>query len=391
MQANVFFNTVLQKLVDKHDKGTVARISANEKSLVEYQDNPTPGFSLKFENIVSDYEREGLIKVIRYKNSAGIKSILLTDYELATTLLGHKPLSEKITDALALLSVELKDVEFFEQILDRAEYQWSKDVGYFGCSVLEPEKLIEIIRSGVAVLNRKSEPQTIDYRHFSATYLSHSKRLYDIKGKVVEFLKQFDSEKLEGLSVDEVLAFYGVVQLNHPVYISGEISLLSDTKELDASFGGGVGIWPKFVTSVKPINPVRTLTTIENQATYEKYIQTSHPDEVVLFTSGIPSPGFKFLYKKILKSCKPVIVQHWSDIDIGGFTILRMLESAAGQSIKAFNMNPEQYSKEYAHFSEKELGLLRNFKFSGMNQAIIEKAILVGKKYEQEAFAWNRL
>ncbi|MBF6057571.1 Wadjet anti-phage system protein JetD domain-containing protein [Thiomicrorhabdus heinhorstiae] len=389
-QPNELFQIALQALVDKQEKGVRGSLSTSEKILSEYGSCNSPSLELGFERIVSEYEKSGLINVVRYKGSAGIKSISLNDYDKAIKLLNHTPLAVQIQDSLEVFETSFAEnfQPYILRLKEFAQDKWKKKNSFLGCYVGDTEKLIEIVRAAIVILNREDD-NNIDYRHFSAIYLSHSKRLYDIKGKVSDAIKQLSVENCENLSAEELLTSYGVVQLNHPVYLSGEISLKSNDKELNAGFDGGIGVWASYVEKVESLLEIGTVTTIENQATFEKYVPSKDTDEVVLFTSGIPSPAFKRLYKMIIEACRPNTVQHWGDIDVGGFTILNMLDACIDKPVKAFNMEPNQYINSYDSFSTNELRTLKRMKIGSYNEHALNLAIECKMKFEQESFKWD--
>lgn len=390
-QPSELFQDALQALIDKKEKGVRASLSSGEKTLTEYSTSNNSSLELGFEKIIAEHEKSGLINVVRFKGSAGIKSISLKDYEKAIKLLNHTPIALQIQRSLGVFESAFNEdsKSYIASLKAQARDKWEKKKSFLGCYVHDTERLIEIVKAALVILSRKDSPKNLDYRHFSATYLSHSKRLYDIKGKVSDAIKALGIEGVESLSSEELMTSYGIVQLNHPVYLIGEISLKSQDKELNASFNGGVGVWPSFVEKVNKSTEINTITTIENQATFERYIQTKANDEVILFTSGIPSPSFKRLYKMIIESCQPKIVQHWGDIDVGGFAILNMLDSCIEQPVKAFNMDPCQYINSYGNFSANELKNLEKMKLSSGNKHTLNLAIECKKKFEQESFIWD--
>ena len=91
----------------------------------------------------------------------------------------------------------------------------------------------------------------------------------------------------------------------------------------------------------------------------------------------------------IIESCQPKIVQHWGDIDVGGFAILNMLDSCIEQTVKAFNMDPCQYTNSYGNFTANELKNLERMKLSSGNEHTLNLAIECKKKFEQESFIWD--
>lgn len=129
------------------------------------------------------------------------------------------------------------------------------------------------------------------------------------------------------------------------------------------------------------------VTTIENQATFMKYIQMERsPDEVVLYTAVVPGPAFKRIYREIVNTFLNAKLRHWRDIDLGGFTILSMIEKNAKRPVEAYRMTPEHYCIDNGEMTKSELNRLCKIELSILNINTLNKCREIGLKFEQESY-----
>ncbi|MZQ99262.1 MAG: hypothetical protein GT601_16470 [Acidaminobacter sp.] len=90
--------------------------------------------------------------------------------------------------------------------------------------------------------------------------------------------------------------------------------------------------------------PVSRVLLIENKANYEHYIRRKqNEDEVVIYHGGFYSPVKGMLIRKVYEALKSndceILVEHWSDIDLGGFRIFNRLKKNIIPEVKPFRMD----------------------------------------------------
>jgi DNA topoisomerase VI subunit A len=260
-------------------------------------------------------------------------------------------------------------------------------------SVDEPQELIDAIRAADEMLIL-SDTQTseIDERHFSTAVFSDSKKLKRIKGKVARIIRLRDSDIPNELDHADVFQLFGVVPMKHPVYIAGPVILTAaNNTYLSADFPPCVGILPEHIASITNDKPISYITSIENLATYMRYVETEKTDdEIVLYTAGIPSPAFRRFYHSLIQQLPHVPLRHWGDIDVGGFTIVHILEKTSSRPVIGYRMSPTDYALKpnFARLSQKECSRLEKMSanMSDVNQKNITEVLSEGNKFEQEAF-----
>ena len=86
------------------------------------------------------------------------------------------------------------------------------------------------------------------------------------------------------------------------------------------------------------------ILSIENKANYIACVQSRKPNELILYHGGCYSPAKERFFKKIAQasSCK---VDHWSDIDLGGFRIFTRLKENIFPQAQPYQMDLQTLRK----------------------------------------------
>ena len=338
--------------------------------------------------LLASYEAEGLVKLKYYKGSPHIQMIYLENAERAANTIGFTFLSDRLAKSISILDKALIGNRIYDEIKREIESSWSESKLYFGCRVSDTAKLIDIINGVKAVLELEAEDQEIDYRHFSVKIFNNSKRLDEIKTGIAKLLNRMKADAYADMTSADILKVFGLFPIKHPVFLSGPIEFWAEKLSIRADFPPAIGIWSDSIDSVAGIevDPV-LVTTIENQATFMKYTQMERsPDEVVLYTAGVPGPAFKRIYREIVKTFLHAKLRHWGDIDLGGFTILSMIEKNAKRPVEAYRMTPEHYSIDNGEMTKSELNRLCKIELSTLNINTLNKCRKIGLKFEQESY-----
>lgn len=143
--------------------------------------------------------------------------------------------------------------------------------------------------------------------------------------------------------------------------------------------------------------PVSRVLLIENKANYEHYIRRKqNEDEVVIYHGGFYSPVKGMLIRKVYEALKSsnreILVEHWSDIDLGGFRIFNRLKKNIIPSVRPFRMDLaaleamrpfwRPISKAYAVKLEQLLGDASFVEFHEVIRVMLSEKC----KVEQESF-----
>lgn len=382
-------------LLTKADKspGKQVRLGKTEKPMNAYLTNDPVGIRETFHQEFKRLEAAGILGIKWHNPNILIQYIQLFDADNLAKQIGYRRLGNRFEHAKQLIKSQLTESPHLKAINDQLFSKWQSTGKFEGFSVDEPQDLVDAIRAADEMLALlKTEASEVDERHFSTRVFSDSKKLKSIQGKVARLIRLRDSEIPDELEYEEVFQLFGVVPMKHPIYVAGPITVVADNeKSVSVDFPPCVGLWPYHITSVKAHKPIAVITSIENFATYMRYVeQEKQGNEVVLYTAGIPSPAFRIFYKLLIQAFPKAPLRHWGDIDVGGFTILHILEKTASRPVNGYRMSSECFDSMSSHgkLSAAETSRLEKMALcmSCDNQDLVAAALTEGKKFEQEAF-----
>lgn len=388
-------NELFTALLKKADKspGKPVRMGKTEQPMKAYLNNDPVGIRETFHQEFKRLEAAGILSIKWHNPNILIQYILLLDADLLAEQVGYSRISNRFEKAKAQVRSELTDSPHLKAIESQLFSKWQSTGKFEGFTVDEPQDLIDAVKAADAMLNLlDTDMGESDERHFSTRVFSDSKKLKSLMGKIAKVIRLRDNEIPDELEHHEVFQLFGVVPMKHPIYVAGAITLIADNeKSASADFPPCMGIWPDHITAVKQNSPISIITSIENFATYMRYVGSEKQDhEVVLYTAGIPSPSFRAFYTLLTSTFPEVALRHWGDIDVGGFTILNILEKTAERAVTAFRMTPDHYvgCKDFGRLTSSESKRLTGLaeRLSEKNRDVVLEVIEFEMKYEQESF-----
>lgn len=383
--------TLLKKADKSHAKNV--RLGKTEKAMKAYIDNEPIGISETLHQEFKRLEAAGIVAIKWHNPNILVQFIELLDADALAEEIGYRRLGNRFEQAKSQVESQLEDSVHFKVIKADLLSKWQSTGKFEGFTVDEPQELIDAVKAADAMLALlDTDTGEIDERHFSTKVFNDSKKLKSLQGKIARVIRLKDNEIPDELEHAEVFQLFGVVPMKHPIYVAGPVTLSADNeKTVSADFPPCIGIWPDHVTAIESDAFVSVVTSIENFATYMRYVEhEKRPDEVVLYTAGIPSPAFRSFYKLLTIAFPEVPLRHWGDIDVGGFTILHILERTASRPVSGYRMSPAIYDTKssYGKLSAAEISRLEKIAIhiSNENQALITAAVTEGMKYEQEGY-----
>lgn len=388
-------NDLFTALLKKADKspGKPVRMRKTEKPMRAYLNNDPVGIRETLHQELKRLEAAGILSIKWHNPNILVQYILLLDADVLADQVGYSRLGSRFEQAKHLVQSELIGSPHLKAIESELFSKWQSTGRFEGFTVDEPRELIDAVEAADAMLALlETDTGEIDERHFSARVFSDSKKLKSLMGKIARVVRLRDSEIPDELEHDEVFQLFGVVPMKHPIYVAGAITLVADSEKwVSADFPPCIGIWPDNITAVKLNNAISIITSIENFATYMRYVESEkEDDEVVLYTAGIPSPAFRTFYKLLTSTFPEVSLRHWGDIDVGGFTILHILEKTASRPVLGYRMYPADFDAKssYGKLSAAEISRLEKIvlRMSEDNQILVTKAVTEGRKFEQEGY-----
>ncbi len=191
--------------------------------------------------------------------------------------------------------------------------------------ITAPEGIKEVMDGVIGVIQQDEE---IAIRRLSIKLFNDSKRLEEIKGRLIAILRRFES-KLEFVSDNDVLAHYNV--LSNPGHLfmkgCGQISVNNQVIDLQ-KLDGSIGLSTKYLSTISfDLTNVENLITIENLTSFEEY---SSENELIVYLGGFMNSYRCELLKSIYATKTNLEFKHWGDIDLGGFRILEHMRRQTG-------------------------------------------------------------
>lgn len=380
--------TALIKKSDQHPEGN-AKINSKEKVMEPYRNNKPTGITDEINALLSSYESKGMISISWYTLNVAIKFIRLIDGDQLANNIGIERYNERMKRSVKRLDETFKEGAY-RIIRQDIISKWGEAKPYQGVHADDAAKLILTISGANAVLENEGKMEDIDYRHLSTQLYADSKILNTRLISIANIIKTVRTNLDSHLEPKDVLQLFGVVPLAHPTYISGPLLFTSvDNKSIQTDFPPAVGLWGQQVQSVSPVRNITKITSIENLATFMRYVRKEKDEnEVVLYSGGIPSPAYRLVYKMIIQELPEVDLYHWGDIDLGGFIILSMMEEIAGKTVIGYRMSNKDYNlKDYdKKMTKLEVDRLKLIQLTNANKVILEGAICAEQKFEQEAY-----
>lgn len=140
----------------------------------------------------------------------------------------------------------------------------------------------------------------------------------------------------EGTEDKDALKAIGLEKFPQDVKIAGPL-LCDDRTVPEMSY---LGVPTDAVTRLSAADSARTMITIENLASFNRYVREARrPDELVLFTGGYPSAAVGQAIARLSPGLEAI--HHWGDIDAHGLRIAMVVARHAGRPIHLLQMTPE--------------------------------------------------
>lgn len=317
-----------------------ASILFGEKSKSEYLSIETASDKKSFHGVLLHAQFSGAIEIewdigAGYQNQ--VKRVTLVDGSKLATLLTLRPLWVVLPTIEKSFSQYITEFPILEKVLE----VWKDGRKPRGLGINDSEKILDAIKTITQC--KQSAQKEITIRRMSARLGFDTKRLEAIV-PALDLLTTVDIGALPR-EREELFAELGLVKHPSPVMVAGCLSLEMHSKEEVPIPFPYLGIPPNSITGIKVSDSCQCILSIENLTTFHELTQLRHPDVILIYSNGMPSPSWKQFYGMLIRNapldCK---LYHWGDIDAGGYRISKNISEVAKQSgrkIKLHCMNPD--------------------------------------------------
>ena len=380
---------ILNKLLDKFEKSKSYTEDVNRRII------------LKLENLkqydIQKYEEKMLFhEVVKTLKNKGIIDFKWEKFEEENIMEEIWLIKENIDQAYSEINRENPKQNYKEILkgLDETNFQqkWIKifteEMKQYmekyekENSLLPKRKYKEIIIALQEIDKMQSTDKTMAVlkRIFSIRCYNNSKIFEkEIEKNVVRIIKKYytdDNLDISELNDDELLAEIGIVRYPEILEFCGNMKCILKGKQLDftdVTIGNYINSYTVLNMENVELIGVNKVIFIENKTNYISYIENKKSDEFVIYHGGVYSPikgeFFKKIYeavkKKLESKTSETIFYHWSDIDIGGFSIFTRLRDNIIKELIPFKMDKAtliEYKNSWQYFGEEYKNRLSKLK-----------------------------
>ncbi|HCF6352942.1 TPA: DUF2399 domain-containing protein [Pseudomonas aeruginosa] len=270
----------------------------------------------------------------RAGDSAHVDRIILVSGDALANFLGVIPRWALVEKGEQEFSVFLNGYPVLVDVLD----SWRRGAMARASRPGEVAPWLDAIR--VIELCKKRYGEDIPIRRLSATLFSDSKRVEAI-APYIDALIQNDLFG-ESRDTEEIFSELGLVKFPPTLLLAG--NMMVSYGQVDVRLARPyMGLAPTEIESMRPIDRVEYLLTVENLTTFHEMALRRPSEAVLIYTGGMPSPSWKKVYRLILRDFPPgKNIYHWGDIDGGGFRIANHLAKCCeleGRRLSLHRMN----------------------------------------------------
>jgi hypothetical protein len=332
--ATVFLERLLALTERNPDRSRPASAAPN------YDELQTADLMGRFRERMLAAKRVGAVELRNGKRERQhlIERVTVKDWQALARHLGRAPAHVVADQAkTALLSAASSGDAWIMSVLDGMTARWARGETAFRL----PATAIDLAGEFIAFLAAISKDQArgLDGRTFSLKTTGDTKAFDRHAGRIVAVLSAQFGEP--GMAADLVWNRIGLERFSHPVHVKGYV--VAEDREGILVHGRAVpfaSFHPEMLHLLKLCRQPTALLTIENYASFNRYVREIDDGALVVYTGGFASVGVVELLKSLLTMAGPAVpFFHWGDIDPGGLRIFRFLEEALSRPARPHLMD----------------------------------------------------
>lgn len=328
---------LLFKLLERGEKQRAglreAAVALTLNDLKEYRNSRT---LLDAESFVSDMkegERHGAVS-LQYSDGL-IKRVEMVDFSVLAGWLDYTPREALVSEAIRSFSPYRAKIP----VLDSVIASWRSMRKVRKTDLDMANDWVDACKARIAAIDLNGRVD-IALRAFSHRLFKDTKRLEKLS-PMLDVLLQGDVEA-EARHSSQVWQEMGLIRDSQPARLAGQVLIRRDRNSgvLDSPYAA---FDPGSVLALE--SQPTAIRTIENQANFHAAARNGHNDPILLiYTAGMPAPSWIAMYERLLAMVTAgTPIQHWGDVDEGGYRIASVLAEAAkraGHTLKPWLMSP---------------------------------------------------
>jgi hypothetical protein len=260
----------------------------------------------------------------------------LVDVQALARFLGRSTYADQLTQTIGQLASLKAEFPVILEVIGR----WTSMAKVRGLGPQDANAWIDAAKTIRASAARSQDAIAAPIREFSARLFLDSKRIEALTLQLDILLSGSVEDRPRAAA--QVWQELGLFREEHPVLLAGHVHIARDRSIglIDAPYMGLPAATIQGVAS-----KVIEVITIENKTTFHSEAKRRQDDKVLLiYTAGMPSPAWRAMYGRLLASLRPTTpVNHWGDVDEGGFRIAATIAAearTAGFALHPYCMSP---------------------------------------------------
>lgn len=283
----------------------------------------------RFHTQMEAAERAGAISLRRGRRERRhlIERVSVVDPIALARHLGKTPAGVASSRARAALNpIVVGSDDWVVRLLDEIEGRWARGEAAYRLAPGDVDAAREFLVLAVAIA--KDQARGLDARTFSLRVTGDTKALDRHAGRLVGVLAVRFGEP--SAKPEQIWTRIGLERFAHPVHIRGPIVVADERGVLvDGRATPFASVHPDLLPMMRLRAQPPALVTIENFASFNRYVREIDDGALVVYTGGFAATGVVELLKSLLATLQPwVPFFHWGDIDPGGLRIFRFLEES---------------------------------------------------------------
>ncbi|CUJ83631.1 hypothetical protein PH7735_00286 [Shimia thalassica] len=329
------------KLLDRYEAAERdGRLGPKIREFV-FQAFRDPAKQKRFQEAVQHAQRIGAVHVEMGNGDLShlMKCVVLADADVLYKMTGRQPKAGKLTGAKGAMESFLgtlpdKHRRHATQAMERLLEHWELNKRPHRLSEDNLPPVKEYLKAYGAALS-KDVTDGRDLRTYSRVECGDSKL---IERQLTRIMAELRAIEFYGADVEDdmIRSDLGLEKFPHLVQFTADIpfSLAHFEKKLH------MGIHPSIIETLE-VTPLRALVTIENYASFNRYIaEAMAPNTAVLYTGGWPGSGEKQLIAKLSEHVSQGVF-HWGDIDMAGAAIADAVARSSKAPVFLHQMSPD--------------------------------------------------
>ncbi len=380
---------LIERLLDKYEKSKsyTANAAGNRRILLKLLQGDFPEYNLEkpevretLNSVIQEFTAKELVDFSWLKHEKGniIEKVWLRldSLDRVYSEIGRIPKGDIVDEISAIVNQTQQEISsgwirtYLSDLRSGIEQKRSAQP-----YLPDDTEYAKILFTALKAIDRIGQEECLE-RVFSQKAFGDSKVFEKtVRKKTAGIIRKYMSNatQIDTLTDDEALCSVGIVKAPELFDFCGNLIMKLQNRNLDFSpliYGATINSKTASEMEITGLDTVKRILFIENKANYLEYLNKKRePDELVVYHGGFYSPVKGSFFGKLYQAGKKQGAEfyHWSDIDLGGFSIFVRLRDSIIPELQPYLMD------EAAFVSARQKGMVFDDKYALLLEGLLEK------------------